>query len=119
MFSTTTNMYMGTWTKGRYFDRIAFSAKMQKLHKEECERGGCNNPFQLRERAFLYDWSVVLTSLILFLHCLYNTAHRIVAAMVHYGVSLSSPDLGGSLYVNFVLISVVEYPGNIAAILMI
>lgn len=42
----------------------------------------------------------------------------ITAAMVYYGVSLGSPDLGGSLYVNFVLISVVEFPGNIAAIWM-
>ncbi|XP_032240300.2 organic cation transporter protein isoform X1 [Nematostella vectensis] len=40
----------------------------------------------------------------------------LVNAMVYYGVSLSSPSLGGSMYLNFFLTSIVEIPANFAAI---
>ncbi|XP_048577124.1 solute carrier family 22 member 15-like [Nematostella vectensis] len=35
-----------------------------------------------------------------------------VNGMVYYGVSMSSGDFGGSIYLNFVLTSLVEIPGN-------
>ena len=39
-----------------------------------------------------------------------------VNGMVYYGISLASDDLGGSLYVNYVLVSVVELPAALVAI---
>ena len=36
--------------------------------------------------------------------------------MVYYGLSLSSGEFGGSIYLNFVLTSLVEIPGNILVI---
>eukprot|EP00794_Sanderia_malayensis_P019277 gene19277-21203_t len=36
--------------------------------------------------------------------------------MVYYGVSLASDDLGGDMYRDFVLTSLVEIPGNILVI---
>jgi OCT family organic cation transporter-like MFS transporter 4/5 len=36
--------------------------------------------------------------------------------MVYYGVSMSSGELGGSIYLNFVLTSLVEIPANILVI---
>lgn len=41
---------------------------------------------------------------------------RFVNALVYYGVSFSSPNLGGSIYLNFFLTSVIEIPANIAGI---
>ncbi|RMX39032.1 hypothetical protein pdam_00021865, partial [Pocillopora damicornis] len=39
-----------------------------------------------------------------------------VNGMVYYGLSLSSGEFGGSIYLNFVLTSLVEIPGNILVI---
>ncbi|KXJ29686.1 organic cation transporter protein [Exaiptasia diaphana] len=39
-----------------------------------------------------------------------------VNSMVYYGVSLSSPSLGGNMYFNFFLTSIIEIPSNGAAI---
>lgn len=36
-----------------------------------------------------------------------------VTSMVYYGISLASDELGGSMYLNFALISLMECPGNI------
>lgn len=36
--------------------------------------------------------------------------------MVYYGVTLSAGALGGSLYLNFFLTTLVEFPANIFAI---
>ena len=36
--------------------------------------------------------------------------------MVYYGLSLSSGEFGGSIYLNFVLTSLVEIPGNILVV---
>lgn len=40
----------------------------------------------------------------------------LVLAMVFYGLTLASSDLGGSIYINFVLISVSEIPGALLTI---
>ena len=39
-----------------------------------------------------------------------------VNGMVYYGIALAADDLGGSLYLNFVLVSLVEFPAVIIAI---
>ena len=39
-----------------------------------------------------------------------------VSAMVHYGLSLAADDLGGNLYLNFILISAIEFPAIASAI---
>ena len=39
-----------------------------------------------------------------------------VNAMVYYGLSLAADDLGGSLYLNFVLVSLVELPASVFSI---
>lgn len=36
--------------------------------------------------------------------------------MVYYGVSFSTPTLGGNIYLNFFLNSVIEIPANIVGI---
>ena len=41
---------------------------------------------------------------------------RFVNGMVYYGLSLSSAEFGGSIYLNFVLTSLVEIPANILVI---
>ena len=41
---------------------------------------------------------------------------RLVNGMVYYGLSLSSGEFGGSIYLNFVLTSLVEIPGNLLVI---
>ena len=45
-----------------------------------------------------------------------NVLFRFVNGMVYYGLSLSSGEFGGSIYLNFVLTSLVEIPGNILVI---
>lgn len=42
-----------------------------------------------------------------------------VFSMVYFGVSLAADDLGGSLYINFILISLVEFPAGIAAVYLL
>ena len=42
--------------------------------------------------------------------------HRFVNAMVYYCVILSSPGLGGDMYLNYTLTSIVEVPAYIACI---
>ena len=44
------------------------------------------------------------------------TQYRFANALVYYGVSYGSVDLGGNTYVNVFLISVVEIPSNFAII---
>ena len=39
-------------------------------------------------------------------------AFRFMNALVYYGVSLSAGNLGGNIYVNFFLLSLVEFPGT-------
>uniref|UniRef100_A0A7M5WT68 Major facilitator superfamily (MFS) profile domain-containing protein n=1 Tax=Clytia hemisphaerica TaxID=252671 RepID=A0A7M5WT68_9CNID len=39
-----------------------------------------------------------------------------VNGMVYYGISLASDDLGGSLYLNYVLVSLIELPAHVFAI---
>ena len=41
---------------------------------------------------------------------------RFVNAMVYYGVSFSTPTLGGNIYLNFFLASIVEIPANYVGI---
>ena len=41
---------------------------------------------------------------------------RFVNGMVYYAVSMSAGDLGGSIYLNFVLTSLVEIPGNLLVV---
>ena len=41
---------------------------------------------------------------------------RLVNGMVYYGVSFSTPTLGGNMYLNFFLSSVIEIPANYAGI---
>ena len=41
---------------------------------------------------------------------------RFVNSLVYFGVILSSPSLGGNIYLNFFLTSVIEIPANYAAI---
>jgi len=36
--------------------------------------------------------------------------------MVYYGVSFSTPTLGGNMYLNFFLASIIEIPANYVAI---
>lgn len=43
---------------------------------------------------------------------------RFVNGMVYYGISLASDDLGGNMYRDFVLTSLVEIPGNILVIVL-
>ena len=38
------------------------------------------------------------------------------ASIVYFGVSLAADDLGGSIYVNFILVSLVEFPAGLATI---
>ena len=48
-----------------------------------------------------------------------NTLHlsfRFVNGIVYYGISLASDNLGGNIYRDFVLTSLVEIPGNILVI---
>ena len=42
--------------------------------------------------------------------------HRFANALVYYGVSFGSVDLGGNIYLNVFLVSVVEIPSNLAYI---
>jgi len=42
-----------------------------------------------------------------------------ITASVYYGVSLAADDLGGSLYFNFILISLVEFPAGMAAVCLL
>ena len=42
--------------------------------------------------------------------------HRFVCGQVYYGISLASDQLGGDMYRDFVLTSLVEIPGNIILI---
>ncbi|EDO29771.1 predicted protein, partial [Nematostella vectensis] len=53
------------------------------------------------------EWYGVLATVML-----YPLVRRFVNGMVYYGVSMSSGDFGGSIYLNFVLTSLVEIPGN-------
>ena len=46
----------------------------------------------------------------------YNFCHRFVNNLVYYGVAFASPSLGGNMYFNFFLTSVVEAPANWASI---
>lgn len=41
---------------------------------------------------------------------------RFVNGMVYYGLSLSSGEFGGSIYLNFILTSLVEIPANVLVI---
>lgn len=41
---------------------------------------------------------------------------RFLNALVYYGVSFSTPTLGGNMYLNFFLSSVIEIPANYVAI---
>ena len=41
---------------------------------------------------------------------------RFVNGLVYYGVSFSTPTLGGNMYLNFFLSSVIEIPANYVAI---
>ena len=41
---------------------------------------------------------------------------RFVNGMVYYGLSLSAGEFGGSIYLNFVLTSLVEIPANLLVI---
>ena len=43
---------------------------------------------------------------------------RFVNGMVYYGVSLASDNLGGNMYRDFVLTSLVEIPANILVIVL-
>ena len=43
-------------------------------------------------------------------------AYRFVNAMVYYGVSFSTPTLGGNIYLNFFLLSIIEIPANYVGI---
>merc|ERR1712142_1174618 len=38
------------------------------------------------------------------------------ASLVYFGVSLAADDLGGSIYINFILVSLVEFPAGMTAI---
>ena len=42
--------------------------------------------------------------------------YRFVNGIVYYGVSFSTPTLGGNMYLNFFLTSVIEFPANFVAI---
>ena len=42
-----------------------------------------------------------------------------ITSMVYYGVSLAADDLGGSLYTNFILISLVEFPAGVVAVYLL
>ena len=44
--------------------------------------------------------------------------HRFVNGMVYYGVSLASDNLGGNMYRDFVLTSLVEIPANVLVIVL-
>ena len=41
---------------------------------------------------------------------------RFVNAMVYYGVSFSTSTIGGDMYLNFFLTSIIEFPANFVAI---
>ena len=41
-----------------------------------------------------------------------------MSGITFYGVSLASSDLGGDLYVDFILTSIVEIPANILVIIL-
>jgi len=41
-----------------------------------------------------------------------------VSGMVYYGISLASDDLGGDMYRDFILTSIVEIPGNVLVIVL-
>lgn len=45
--------------------------------------------------------------------------YRFANALVYYGVSYSSVDLGGNRYLNFALISLVELPSNLLCIVAV
>lgn len=42
----------------------------------------------------------------------------LVNGMVYYGLSLAADDLGGSLYINFTLLSLIEFPGNLLSVVL-
>ena len=44
------------------------------------------------------------------------SSFRFVNAMVYYGVSFSTPTLGGNMYLNFFLASIIEIPANYVSI---
>jgi len=41
---------------------------------------------------------------------------RFVNGMVYYGLSMSSGEFGGSIFLNFVLTSLAEIPGNVLVV---
>ena len=41
---------------------------------------------------------------------------RFINGMVYYGASYGASDLGGSMYLNFALTSLVEIPGNMLVV---
>ena len=47
-----------------------------------------------------------------------SLCYRFVNGMVYYGVSLASDNLGGDMYRDFVLTSLVEIPANVLVIIL-
>jgi len=62
-------------------------------------------------------WKMAKLAFIRDLRLVSKTLHfRLVNGMVYYGLSMSSEEFGGSIYLNFVLTSLVEIPANILVI---
>uniref|UniRef100_A0A7M5V1J1 Uncharacterized protein n=1 Tax=Clytia hemisphaerica TaxID=252671 RepID=A0A7M5V1J1_9CNID len=99
-------------TKERYSDAKSILRRMARWnHKELDETAGIERPIISTKRTTpldLFRRNLVVSTLAQ--GCLW-----FVNGLVYYGLSLSADDLGGSMYLNFVYVSLAEIPSAICA----
>ena len=114
-----------------YFEASAYAAELfnknRNLHKYPTRSAGADDLYLDHSRLNIQPnslsiiellvWKSVPTTVSSFNKSVLTTdPSRFINSMVYYGVSLSSPSLGGNIYLNFFLTSVIEIPANYAAI---
>ncbi|KAL9962625.1 hypothetical protein ACROYT_G031745 [Oculina patagonica] len=98
--------------KGRTEEAREILEKVAKVNKKEMPNEELRVPVTTANKGVLElfkTWKLAKLSLI-------QCYAWMVNGMVYYGLSLSSGEFGGSIYLNFVLTSLVEIPGNILVI---
>jgi len=98
--------------KGKTEKAQAILEKVAKVNKKEMPVDDLHVPLTTANKGVLElfkTWKMTKLSLI-------QIYAWFVNGMVYYGLSLSSGEFGGSIYLNFVLTSLVEIPGNILVI---
>ncbi|XP_001628786.3 organic cation transporter-like protein [Nematostella vectensis] len=86
--------------------------QVAKVNKKEMPKEDLRVPVVKHNRGFLELFGTPRLALLTLLQCY----AWLVNGLVYYAVSMSAGDFGGSIYLNFVLTSIVEFPANILVI---